>query len=63
MRTLITPGLLLQKLTTREPDDQMVECAIRALEPVLAADGIQVRTPAAPVVTEVLTPAPTPAGS
>lgn len=39
MRGLITPGLLMQKLTTREPDDKMVECAIAALRPVLAADG------------------------
>ena len=63
MRALITPGLLLQKLTTREPDDQMVECAIRALEPVLAADGIQARSTPAPALNEVLTPAPTVAGS
>ena len=40
MRLLIAPGLLLQKMTTRQPDDGMVECAIRALEPVLAADGV-----------------------
>ena len=40
MRALITPGLWLQKLTTREPEDGMVECAIAALRPVLAADGI-----------------------
>jgi uncharacterized protein YqhQ len=40
MRLLIAPGLALQKLTTREPDDAMVECAITALKPVLAADGI-----------------------
>jgi uncharacterized protein YqhQ len=40
MRALIAPGLALQKLTTREPDDSMIECAIVALEPVLAADGI-----------------------
>lgn len=40
MRALIAPGLALQKLTTREPDDSMVECAIAALVPVLAADGI-----------------------
>lgn len=63
MRALITPGLWLQKLTTREPDDEMVGCAIRALEPVLAADGVLVRsTPPLPV-SEVLTPAPTIAGS
>jgi uncharacterized protein YqhQ len=39
MRMLITPGLWLQKMTTREPDDTMVACAIAALTPVLAADG------------------------
>lgn len=63
MRALITPGLLLQKLTTREPDDQMVECAIRALEPVLAADGVLARSTPTPSLGEVLTPAPTVAGS
>jgi uncharacterized protein YqhQ len=39
MRMLITPGLWLQKMTTREPDDTMVACAIAALTPVLVADG------------------------
>ena len=43
MRVVMAPGLALQKLTTREPDDAMVECAIVALEPVLAADGIAVQ--------------------
>jgi uncharacterized protein YqhQ len=43
MRVLIAPGLALQRLTTREPDDSMIECAIAALEPVLAADGIDAR--------------------
>jgi uncharacterized protein YqhQ len=42
MRLLIAPGLALQRLTTREPDDSMIECAITALQPVLAADGIVV---------------------
>lgn len=42
MRLLIVPGLALQKLTTREPDDGMVACAIAALTPVLASDGIVV---------------------
>jgi uncharacterized protein YqhQ len=45
VRALITPGLLLQKLTTREPDDSMVEAAIAALEPVLAADKMAVNQP------------------
>lgn len=40
MRVVVAPGLLLQKLTTRPPDDGMVECAIAALKPVLAADGV-----------------------
>jgi len=32
---LIKPGLLLQRLTTREPDDKQIEVAIKALEEVL----------------------------
>jgi uncharacterized protein YqhQ len=41
VRALIAPGLLLQRLTTREPDEKMLACAIAALQPVLAADGIE----------------------
>jgi uncharacterized protein YqhQ len=41
VRVLIAPGLTLQRLTTREPDEKMIECAIAALRPVLAADGIE----------------------
>ena len=32
------PGLLLQRLTTREPEDQMIECAIAAFTTVLKMD-------------------------
>ena len=32
------PGLLLQKITTREPEDKMIECAITAFQTVLAMD-------------------------
>ncbi len=32
------PGLLLQRLTTKEPEDGMIECAILAFETVLAMD-------------------------
>jgi uncharacterized protein YqhQ len=35
---LIQPGLLLQNLTTREPDDNQIEVAIRALEEVLTME-------------------------
>ena len=38
MKALISPGLALQRLTTREPDDSMIECAVAALKPVLNAD-------------------------
>lgn len=38
VRMLVYPGLLLQKLTTREPNDEQLEVAIRALKTVLTAD-------------------------
>jgi len=39
MRVLLSPGLLMQRLTTREPDDDMIEVAIAALGRVLQEDG------------------------
>jgi uncharacterized protein YqhQ len=38
VRALIWPGLMLQNLTTREPDDDQLEVAIRALDEVLAVE-------------------------
>jgi uncharacterized protein YqhQ len=38
VQIIIWPGMQLQKLTTREPDDDMVEVAIVALEAVLAIE-------------------------
>jgi uncharacterized protein YqhQ len=35
VRWLVMPGLLLQKLTTREPSDEQIEVAVKALEAVL----------------------------
>ena len=35
---LSAPGLMLQKLTTREPDDSMIEIAIAALTPCIPQD-------------------------
>lgn len=35
------PGLLLQRLTTREPEDGMIECAITAFETVLKMEADQ----------------------
>jgi hypothetical protein len=41
MRIFFFPGLLLQRLTTREPSDDKVEVAISALKGVIEADGRQ----------------------
>jgi uncharacterized protein YqhQ len=38
VRALMWPGLMLQNLTTREPDHEQLEVAIRALEAVLAVE-------------------------
>ena len=51
VRALLIPGLALQKLTTREPDDSQVQVAIAALERVLEVDGAGPRPAAAPVLT------------
>lgn len=48
---LSKPGMALQRLTTREPNDEQVEVAIVALETVLAYDAL--RTPVAPVFSTV----------
>jgi uncharacterized protein YqhQ len=40
VRWLLAPGLALQGLTTREPDDSMIECAIASLNRVLVHDGV-----------------------
>jgi uncharacterized protein YqhQ len=38
VQAIIWPGMQLQKLTTREPDDEQVEVAIAALAAVLALE-------------------------
>lgn len=40
VRTAILPGLCLQKLTTREPDDDQIEVAIASLKAVLPPEEI-----------------------
>ncbi len=37
-RILSAPGLAMQRITTKEPDDSMIEIAIAALEPCIPAD-------------------------
>ncbi len=56
VRWVMTPGLWLQALTTREPDDGQVEVAIAALERVLAADGVVAAKPVAQAVPEPAAP-------
>jgi uncharacterized protein YqhQ len=40
VRAFTAPSMALQRLTTREPDESMLEVAIAALKPVLRADGL-----------------------
>ncbi len=58
LRFFILPGLLLQKATTRPPDDDMVQTAVAALIPVLESDGIAVSEETKAVLADqvVLTP-------
>jgi uncharacterized protein YqhQ len=42
VKWLLAPGLALQGLTTREPDDSMIECAIVALKRVMQRDHISI---------------------
>jgi uncharacterized protein YqhQ len=46
VRAIVAPGLWLQSLTTRQPDDKMVEVAIASLKEVLMADGVIPAEPA-----------------
>ena len=39
-KVLMWPNLALQSLTTKQPDDEQVEVALRALNEVLAAEGV-----------------------
>ncbi|RLC66349.1 MAG: hypothetical protein DRI48_04880, partial [Chloroflexi bacterium] len=40
VQALTAPNLALQRLTTREPEDGMLEVAIAALKAVLTSEGI-----------------------
>ncbi|MBN1642694.1 MAG: DUF1385 domain-containing protein [Anaerolineae bacterium] len=44
VQVLLAPGLLMQRLTTREPDDDMIEVALVALRQMLEAEGLPVPT-------------------
>lgn len=42
VRAILAPGLAVQRLTTREPDDSMIEVAIASLKRVLTDEGVMV---------------------
>ena len=42
-RLMVLPGLTLQRVTTKEPSDDQLEIAIRALQEALELDGIKTR--------------------
>ena len=39
-RAMVWPGLMMQKITTKEPDDSQIEVAIASLKAVLEDEGI-----------------------
>jgi uncharacterized protein YqhQ len=45
VKALLWPGLMLQKMTTREPDDSMVEVAVMAVRPVLEREEVGAALP------------------
>ena len=49
VRALMWPGLMLQNLTTREPDDEQLAVAIAALEAVLARGDAGRGAPQSPI--------------
>ncbi len=55
VRVLVAPNLLLQKLTTRVPDDSMIEVAIDAMRLVLQLDEVEEEEKILPVVEEAET--------
>lgn len=57
VRSLVAPTLLMQKLTTEEPDDAMLEVAILALRRVLVSDGVALEEHEIPV-EELVDPQP-----
>jgi uncharacterized protein YqhQ len=50
---LVAPGLALQRITTQEPTDDMLEVAIAALEEALREDGLLAEPAAPPVAATV----------
>ncbi len=43
VKVLLWPGMQMQRMTTREPDDDMVEVAIAAMTPIIAREELEER--------------------
>jgi uncharacterized protein YqhQ len=53
VKVILAPGLALQRITTREPDDAMLEVAIAAFKSVLATDAVIARAEVGSAVVSV----------
>ena len=48
IRAIMTPGLWLQTLTTREPDDSQIEVALTAVKKAIEIDQAEETVPSSP---------------
>ncbi len=55
VRAVMWPGILVQKITTRQPTDDMIEVAIVSMEQALLADGETIPAGGTAIVREPLT--------
>ena len=63
VKIILWPGMQMQYLTTREPDDGQVECAIAAMQLVLAREDLEAAKAAGLEPDPVAAPGPEPAPS
>jgi len=52
VRVILWPGLQLQRMTTRQPDDSMIEVAVAAMKPIIAREERETRGESGPVPSE-----------
>lgn len=43
VKVLLWPGMQMQRMTTREPDDGMIEVAVAAMQPIIAREDLEER--------------------
>ncbi len=58
VKVLLWPGMQMQRMTTREPDDDMVEVAIAAMTPIIAREDLEERrAKGEPIAEDAIEPA------